>query len=403
MAEEPKNQSDAFTHSVYLKFLKETNDKHKPLRIAFLEQHANKDELTAVLTKLHDFGYCVFLINNEETQLLHTVEGNLETTLLRAVLRQINGEYQSIAEYSEFMKQKSTKWRAVMMQMFARLKKESYLYGLGDIEEDDDGKNKVSLPDFRFVLNFNKSTMGDDENYAKAQRECIEQIKEFQNECAEKFNNLNGQKESEEFLRTIIDLRVSNESNPEKNELKVYITPNHMIKNFFAYFIIEETCKRMGIKRNDLDHVLICAESYTDLHNGSESIMALANPDDPAQLIPQTTYFIPLTTSFTHVMRKLQNAVEGVREDDNIIIKSDALPIIPSKDSGHYIYKPARNNPDLEKLKRKVAEEKQSSDSRAMQHHIPTAEIIVADEAFSKAQAPVESVLMYLKQKYPSN
>ncbi len=414
---EPK--LDAFQQSAYLAFLQEAKTKHKPIRIAFLEPSGG-DEFKTVLQKLKNDGYAVFLINSEENHSFYTAEGRVETDSLCAYLRQVQGEDLPIAEYAEVMKQAAGTWRAAMIAMIERLGKKEFVSGLEEIEANEESKQSSSQPDFRFVLHFNKNTMGDDENYAKAQRECAEQIREFKMKCtaayALKFRKEQGihsdippedvqrlTNSGEEFLQAVMDLRIGHDSNLEKGELYVNLTPNRSAKDLFISLVLNETCKRLGVGRKGLNHILVIADSSADLKAGVHTIAALADPGDPVHSVPAATFFIPKKSPINKVLQKLQNGVDGVNdepEESDIDEEISTLPISKTKSAGQYKYNPTRDIHDLNKLREKIQKEKQMADVTLQQSQI---EIIAAKEAYPTAQTPVESVLMYLNEKYQSN
>lgn len=420
MGEESKQQTDAFKHSIYLKLLQEAKNQHKPLRIAFVECSSEDKELSVIITNLKKESYAILLnsTHNENQNIKETVEGIASASESIASLRQIDGEYQPIINYHAFMKQKALEWRAAVMQMIARLKMEQYVPELLDMEEIEAGGHVTSL-DFRFALDFNKDTMGDTENYTRAQRECVEQIAEFKKKCAAAYALHLRKKQEEksestiavsdeiqklasigdEFLRTIIDLRVGQDSNIEKHEYYIFLSPNRGTKDSYIAFMIGETCKKLAIARTDIDHVLIFGDNSADLKDGVQGINALADPEDPAQLVPQATFFIPRKSLITNVMQRLQNGVDGVKEDSEI----SAFLLNPATSPGQYTYKPSRQILHLDKLREKIKEEKQISKNRLSNSQHQSTQIILGDETFPQAQTPAESLEMYLSTKYPNS
>jgi hypothetical protein len=131
--------------------------------------------------------------------------------------------------------------------------------------------------------------------------------------------------------------------------------------------------------------------------------MGDADPGDPVHSVPAATFFIPKKSPINKVLQKLQNGVDGVNdepEESDIDEEISTLPISKTKSAGQYKYNPTRDIHDLNKLREKIQKEKQMADVTLQQSQI---EIIAAKEAYPTAQTPVESVLMYLNEKYQSN
>lgn len=173
------------------------------------------------------------------------------TTGSRILVRQENGGYALDSDFENQQKQTSEEWRNGAMEVLQYIDPEGKLYKLSPLENAQNysrGEIDVYSPDFRIQVEFSG----------------LESKRMFK----EKFKQALHNKEIPENLhRQLQNIRLTEDSSPEKGRLQIYLTPFKGYKARAEENIVSNISESLGVNKSDLE-LLIAGDSYPDLAMG---------------------------------------------------------------------------------------------------------------------------------------
>lgn len=208
------------------------------------------------------------------------ISGSTGNTML---LKQEDGGYKKDEVFAEQMRDDSRSWREKTLRLLSAIDSEGKLFTLTPVDTQgnfEKGDVDVFPPDFRIQLNINNgkavtenSTTGATDYAIPTTQEAQQKGLENKLKILEEFKKLRFDiSVPEEVRHELTNIKVTDDSNPEKGRYSLYLTPNRGWKANAAEYIttqITNELSDLGIQKGDL-HLLIAGDSLPDVGMGLE-------------------------------------------------------------------------------------------------------------------------------------
>lgn len=328
--EKTKERNSSWDNSEIVTALKSRHDEGLPLRLAMLDidstMSGNPEAAQIVREELKKQGFVVIFITSRTEEMVMSkagyeksrqmgflrpkpklskgTDGRMETKFAdelpefaglydsdiisgstgnTMLLKQKGGGYKKDEVFAEQMREDSQSWREKTTRLLSTMDPEGKLFTLMPVDTQgnfEQGTVDVFPPDFRIQLNINNgnpvtenSTTGVTDYTIPTTQESQEEGLENKLKILEEFKKLRFDPSvPEEVRHELTNIRVTDDSNPEKGRYSLYLTPNRGWKANAAEYIttqITNELSDLGIQKSDL-HLLIAGDSLPDVGMGLE-------------------------------------------------------------------------------------------------------------------------------------
>ncbi len=320
-----EEEKEPYKDSTVLEKLRRRKEQDLPLKIAFLDIDStlsgNPKEAVKIRELLDEKGYVVFFVSSRTEEMtmskaeykksvelglerpapklavgedgkkieafpdevedfagLYDADGVAAATGSRIFLRQQSGGYEEDKGFTQKMKQDSTEFRQRTMDILNRIDPKHSLFVLSPVDNSQNFEQNITdveSPDFRVQLNFQPST--------------AEQVVETTGATDAKVSATEGQKqtelqkkqETERRIRALLEdpgidaetknyvrnLKITDDSNPDKGKYSLYLTPLHGSKERAVDSTLEQLSQRLNADFRDFE-LFMAGDSWPDVAMG---------------------------------------------------------------------------------------------------------------------------------------
>ncbi len=323
--EKIEEEKEPYGESTALGKLTKRKESNLPLKIAFLDIDStlsgDPQEAVKVRKLLDEKGYVVFFVSSRTEEMtmsrdeyqksvkmglerpvpklalgndgkrveafadevgdfagLYDADGMASATGSKIFLRQQPGGYQEDKNFTEKMKEDSKNFRQKTMGILNGIDPEHSLFTVSPVDYSgnfDQGITDVESPDFRIQLNFQSQagearpdTTGATEQAVDSSAEQKKSDLQRKLETEKRIRNLLENPDVDSKVKSFVrNLKITDDSNPDKGRYSLYLTPLHGSKERAVDTILKQLSEKLGVGFKDFD-LFIAGDSWPDVAMG---------------------------------------------------------------------------------------------------------------------------------------